>query len=141
MPEARVDLDVVGAAKRVDRPVASGDGVDPRLVGPKRELVAPVDAFLVPPVVIRDVQPSADVCDIGVGEVADELAERVRAPGAIRVRERNDLGVGLAHRAVLRRDLAAAGVADHPRACGLRERLGPVRGCVRRHDDLEALPG
>ena len=49
--EARVDLDVVGAAHGVDRAVAAGDRVEPRLGGAHAHLVAPVHALLVPPVV------------------------------------------------------------------------------------------
>ena len=47
MPEARVDLDVVRAAHRVDRAVAAGDGAELRLGGAQRHLVAPVEPLLV----------------------------------------------------------------------------------------------
>ena len=47
VPEARVDLDVVLAAQRVDRAVAAGDRAELRLGHAHRELVAPVDALLV----------------------------------------------------------------------------------------------
>ena len=78
--EARVDLDVVLAPHRVDRAVAAGDGVEPRLVGSERELVAPVDAFLVATVVRLDVQPAADIRDVGIGKVARRACAARRAP-------------------------------------------------------------
>ena len=51
--EARVDLDVVGAAHRVDRAVAAGDRAEPRLGAAHAHLVPPVDALLVPAVGAR----------------------------------------------------------------------------------------
>ena len=116
MAEARIDLDVVGAADCVDRAVAAGDGVEPRLVRAQRELVAPVDAFLVPAVVGLDVESAADIRDVGIGEVAHELAQRIGLPRAVRVGERDDVAVGLANGAVLRRNLARRA------GCGSRAR-------------------
>ena len=141
MSEARIDLDVVVTAHRVDRAVAAGDRVETRLVCAQRELVAPVDAFLVAPVVRLDVQPAADVGDVRIGEVADELAKCIGLPGAVRVGERDDLGVRVAHGAVLRGDLAAALVADHARAGRRSELLRAVGRGVRGDDELELLAG
>ena len=139
VPEAGIDLGVVGAAQRVDRAVAGRDRAEPRLSVPRHELVAPVDAFLVRAVRGLEPEAPADVRDVRVGEVADELAQRVGRPRRVRVGEGDDVGVGRAHRGVLRRDLAAARVPDHARAGRLRERLGAVRGSVGGDDELEQL--
>ncbi len=96
--EAGIDLDVLRAAHSVDRSVAAGDRVEARLVCAQRELVTPVDALLVRAVAVRDVQSAADVRDVGIGEVADEHAQRRGLPGAVRVGECDDLGVSLAAR-------------------------------------------
>ena len=49
VPEARIDLDVVRPAERVDRAVAGRDRAEPRLGLAGHELIAPVDALLVLP--------------------------------------------------------------------------------------------
>ena len=103
------------------------------------ELVAPVDALPVRAVRRLEPQPAADVRDARIGEVADELAQRVGSPRRVRVGEGDDLRLGRAHRGVLGRDLAAARVPDHPRARRLRELLGPVGGGVGGDDELEQL--
>ena len=137
--EARVDLEIVLAAHRVDRAVAAGDGVDARLVGAQRQLEAPVQALLVAAVAGLEVEPPADVRDVRVGEGADELPQRVGRPRAVRVGEGDDVALRLAHGAVLCGHLAAARIADHARAGGLGELLRPVGGGVGGDDDLEAV--
>src|SRR5205814_1201322 len=99
-------LDVVGSAYRVDRAVAARDRAEPRLALAQPELIAPVDAFLVRPVLALKLHLPADVGDVGVGEAANELAQCVRSPGGVRVAERDDLAFGLADRAVHRRELS-----------------------------------
>ena len=113
--------------------------MEPRFVGSQRELVAPVDALLVAAVLGLEVRPARDVADIRVGEVPDELAERVGRPCRVRVGESHDVGRGLAHRSVLRGHLAAARIADHPGAARLRELVGAVARSVRGDHDLELL--
>ena len=51
---------------------------------------------------------AADVRDVLVGEVADELAQRVRRPLRVRVGERDDVARALADGVVQRGELAAA---------------------------------
>src|SRR3954467_862565 len=131
MAESRIDLDVFGAPHCVDRAVAARDGVEARLVGAKSELVSPVDALLVSPVLGDDIQAAADVGDRRIREVSDELAERTGLPCAVRVGEGHDLGVYLAHRIVLRGDLPTAWITDDAGAGRLRKRFGPIRGRVR----------
>src|SRR5215210_2339555 len=87
---------------------------------------------------------AADVRDVEIGEVANELGESVWFPLRVRVRERDDVGVGSTNRQVLRGDLAAARAPQQPHArlaCGHRvdERISGVCGCVRRDDDLESV--
>ena len=107
----------------------------------RHELVAPVDAFLVRAVRRLEPQAPADVRDRRVGEVADELAQRVGRPRRVRVGECHDVGVGRAHRGVLRRDLAAARVPDHARAGRLGQLLGAVGGRIGGDDELSSSGG
>ena len=86
-----------------------------------------------------EVEPSADVRDVRVGEGADELPERVGRPGAVRVGEGDDVALRLADGAVLRGHLAAARIADHAGAGGLGELLRPVGGRVGGDDDLDPV--
>ena len=51
----------------------------------QRELVSPVDAFLVRAVRRFKPQTAADVRDTWIGEVADELPQSVGGPGGVRV--------------------------------------------------------
>ena len=142
MAPLRVDLDVVGAADRVDRAVAAGDRAEPRLRQPLRHLVAPVDALAVRPVGRLEDELPADVGDVRVGEVRDEPAQRVGSPGRVRVGEGEDLAVRLAHGPVLRRDLAAARVDDQPNAAvaeALDELVRAIGGGIGRDDELELL--
>ena len=113
VPEARVDLDVVGAAHRVDRAVAAGDRAEPRLGGAHGQLVAPVDALAVRAVRALEPQPPADVRDLRVGERAHERRSASGAQVAFASEKARISPLGLAHGAVLRGDLAAARVADH----------------------------
>ncbi len=138
--EARVDLDVVGAAQGIDRAVAAGDGAELRLGRTLLHLVAPVDALLVAAVGVQDAQLPTDVGDLGVREHAHEGAQRIGRPGAVRVGERDDLTVGLPHRAVLRRNLAPARIRDHLHARELEgDLLGAVGRGVGADDDLQLL--
>ena len=140
MAEARVDLDVVGSAHRIDRAVAAGDGAELRLGGTLLHLVGPVDAFLVSALGVEDAQLPADVRDLRIGEGAHERPQRVRRPGAVGVGERDDLAVRLAHRAVLCSDLATAWIRDHLHAGKLQcDLLGAVRRRVGADDDLQLV--
>ena len=137
----RVDLDVVGPAHRVDRAVAAGDRTEPRLGLALRQLVAPVEALLVRAVGGLEHEPPADVGDIRVGEVGDELPKRVGCPGRVRVGEGEDLAAGLAHGPVLGGDLAAARVHDQPHAVSeaLDQLVRAVGRGVGGDDDLELV--
>ena len=137
----RVDLDVVRPAHGVDRAVAAGDRAEPRLGLALRQLVAPVEALAVRAVGRLEHEPSADVGDVGVGEVGDELPERIGRPGRVRVGEGDDLAAGLAHGPVLGGDLAAARVDDQPHAVAeaLDELVRAVGRGVGGDDDLELV--
>ena len=145
--EARVDLDVVGPAHGVDRPVPAGDRAERRLLLAQPGLEAPVDAFAVVPGGVGQDEPPADVRDVRIGEGADEQAERVRRPHRVRVAERDDLGGALAHRPVLGRHLAAARAAQQPHArLARRDRLDELvravaGGIGRDHDARAAQAG
>ena len=144
MTEARVDLDVVGPAHRIDGAVATGDRAERGLLRAQPRLEAPVDALAVRAGRVGQDQPAADVRDLGVGERANQLGERVRRPRRIGVGERQDLAVRLANRPVLRGDLAGARAANQPYA-GLagHDRLDQLVGAivrrVRGDDDLEPV--
>jgi hypothetical protein len=137
--EARIDLGVVRPAQRIDGAVAGRDRAEPRLSLARHELVAPVDALLVRAVGRLEPQAAADVRDSRIREVADELPQRIRRPGRVRVGEGDHLRLRRPDRRVLGSDLAAARVPDHPGAGGLRELLGPVGGGVGGDDELEQL--
>jgi hypothetical protein len=140
--EARVDVHVVLASQRVDRAVPARHGVQARLRLPEPELVPPVGAFAVRAVRALEPQPAADVGDLGIGEVADEPAQRVGRPGAVRVREGDDLAPGLRHGVVLRRHLPAARRTHEPHPAlpvGADEVVGAVGRRVGDHDELELL--
>ena len=141
MAPLRVDLDVVRAAHRVDRAVAARDRAEPRLGLALRQLVAPVDALAVGAVGRLEHEPPAHVRDLRVGEVGDELPQRVGSPRRVRVGEGDDLARRLAHGAVLSRDLAAARVDDqaHAVAEALDELVRAVGGGVRGDDELELV--
>ena len=140
VPEARVDLDVVAAAHGVDRAVAARDRAEPRLGAAHAHLVAPVEAFAVRAVGLQDLQLAADVRDVGIGEDADELPQRVGRPRRVRIREGHDLAVGLADGPVLRGHLAAARVRDHDDARVLQgDLLGAVGRRIGRDDDLQLV--
>ena len=129
---ARIDLDVVSAPERVDRSVPAGDRAEPRLLLAQPELVAPVEPLAVRARCILETKASADIGDVGIGEVGDEPAERVGRPGRVRVRERDDLGRRLANRAILRRDLAAAWAVEQPDPLlAMRRRPRRARSCGR----------
>ncbi len=140
--EPRVDLDVVGPAHGVDRPVPAGDRAERRLLLAQPGLEPPVDAFAVVPGGVGQDEPPADVRDVRIGEGADEQAERVRRPHRVRVAERDDLGGALAHRPVLRRHLAAARAAQQPHSrLARRDRLDQlvraVAGGIGRDHDVQ----
>ena len=117
VPEARVDLDVVGAAHRVDRAVAAGDRAEPRL---RRAHARARSASRAPSLF----EPSAawscswpqTYATSGSANVRTSLRSASGAHVAFASENATISPLGLAHRAVLRRDLAAARVADHARA-------------------------
>ena len=141
MTPLRVDLDVVRPAHGVDRAVPARDRAEPRLGLALRQLVAPVDALLVRAVGSLEHEPPADVGDVRVGEVGDELPQRVGRPGRVRVGEGEDLAARLAHGPVLGGDLAAARVHDQPHAISeaLDELVRAVGRGVGGDDDLEPV--
>src|SRR5205807_916864 len=93
--EAGVDLDVVRATDRVDRAVPPGNRAELRLLFAQPGLEPPVDTLAVRSLRVGEHQPPADVGDVGVRKRADELGERVRSPGRVRVREDDDLAARL----------------------------------------------
>ena len=139
----RVDLDVVGAPHRVDRAVAARDRAEPRLRLALHHLVTPVEALAVGAVGRLEHELAADVRDLRVGEVRDELSKRIRRPGCVRVGERDDLARGLAHGSVLRRHLAPARVDDQAHAVAepLDQLVRPVGRRVGGDDELELVGG
>ena len=144
--EPRVDLDVVGAAHGVDRTVPARDRAERRLLLAEPRLQAPVDPFPVRALRVGQHETPADVGDGRVGEAADEPPERVGRPGRVRVREGDDLALGLAHRPVLGGDLPAAGAAEQADrgargGDGLDEPVGAVLGGVGGDHDLDPLGG
>src|SRR6266536_3739750 len=142
VPEARVDVDVVLAADRVDGAVAAGDRAEVGLVLTEPDLEPPVDALAVRSVWLLEHDLAADVRNLRVGEAADQLAERVRRPGRVRVGEDEDLAARLWDGVVLSRDLPAAGAADqpHPRFA-FDELVRTVVGGIGCDDDLELVRG
>ena len=144
--EARVDLDVVGAAHGVHGAVAAGDRAERGLLRAQPGLESPVDPLAVRAGCVGEHEAPAHVGDVGIGERAHELRERVGCPGRVGVGEGDDLPGRLAHRPVLRRDLPAARAADqaHTRlACreGGDELVGAVARRVRGDNDLEPVGG
>ena len=141
MAPLRIDLDVVRPAHGVDRAVAAGDRAEPRLRLALHELVAPVEALLVRAVGRLQHEPAADVRDLGIREVGDQVSQRVGRPGRVCVREGDDLAARLAHGPVLGGHLAAARVHDqaHAVAEALHELVRAVGGGVGGDDELELV--
>ncbi len=108
VPEARIELHVVGTPDGVDRPDASGDRSKARFVSTQPPLEPRVDPLAVRPVGLLVEVPPADVGDFRIRKVADELAQGVFAPARVRVGEREDLAARRANSAVLRGRLAGA---------------------------------
>ena len=136
----RVDLDVGLAPRGVDRAVAAGHRVQPRLQRAQRHLVAPVQPLLVRPAVVDEPHLAAGVADLRVGERGDEHAQRVGLPRAVGVREGDDLRARAGDRLVLGADLAAALELEHvvgAGAAGLEH--GPVGRAVAGDDDPQPL--
>ena len=111
---------------------------------PHPELVAPVERLAARPVGPLELEPAADVADVGIGEAADELPERIGSPGRVRVRERHHLARQVGDDCVLRGRLALARPARDAdpriaRGQGFDRRVGAVRGSVRGDDDLESV--
>src|SRR5262245_10619149 len=106
--ESRIELEVVGASDRVDRPDSAGDRTDPRLVPPQPALESRVEPLPVRALGLLVEMPAADVRDGRVGEVAHELAQRIRPPVRVRIREGEDLAGRRTHGAVLGSRLPAA---------------------------------
>ena len=84
---------------------------------------------------------AAGVAHAGVGgESADERASGAGLPQCVRVGERDDLPVRLAHGGVLRADLAAAGELQDEIGTGVSRPLRRrVRAAVARDDQLKQL--
>jgi hypothetical protein len=144
--ELGVVLDVRLAAHRVDRPVAGGDRARRRLLLSHPHLVAPVETLQVGAVGALEAELARDVADLRVGQIADELAQRVGLPLRVRVGEREHVALGLAHRPVLGGDLSLSRAAQEPDAwLALRDLLDdlvrPVGGAVGGDDDLELVHG
>ena len=144
VPELRVVLHVRLPLHGVDGAVARSDRAGGRLLLAHPHLVPPVRALHVRAVRALEAKLPADVADLLVGEVADELAQRVRLPLAVRVGEREDVARRLAHRAVLGRDLALARALqeEDARILGRQltdDRVGEIRRAIGRDHDLEAL--
>src|SRR6185503_19747455 len=64
VPEARVDLDVVGPAHGVDGSVPACDRAGGRLAPAQPELVAPVETLTVRPLRLAEGDPAGDVPDL-----------------------------------------------------------------------------
>ncbi len=136
--------DVVRASHGVDRAVAAGDRAERGLARPEPQLVAPVDAFPVRSVRALEAELAADVGDVLVGEVADELAQRVGRPRRVRVGEGDDVARALGHRTVQRGELAAARQREQAdaRIVGgtlLHDLVRAVGRAVGDDEDLELL--
>src|SRR3970282_1129911 len=78
--ELRVVLDVRLAPARVDRAVAGGDRAAGGLLLAHPDLVPPVETLQILAVGALEPELPAHVADLGIGEVADELTERIRLP-------------------------------------------------------------
>ena len=129
------------AADGVDRAVAGGDRGERRLLRAQPHLVAPVQALLVGPALVDELDVAAHVADARIGERLGQLGQRVRRPHRVGVRERDQLTGRGAHRRVLGADLAAARQLEHlVGAGGSRARRGLVTGAVDGDDHLEAIP-
>ena len=142
--EARVDVDVVGAPNGIDGAVAAGDRARLRLLLAEPRLHPPVGALDVRAVRSLEHEPAAAVGDLGIGERADELAQRVGRPRRIRVRERDDVGIRPRDGEVLCRNLPAARALEQRDARLARgdlpdDLVRAVRGRVGGDDDLEEL--
>ena len=142
--ELGIVLDVGVPAHGVDRAVAGGDRGTRGLLGSHPDLVPPVEALEVLAVRALEAELAADVPDLGVGEVARELAERVRLPLGVRVRERDHVARRLAHGAMLGGDLPAALALEQPdaRLAGgdlADDVVRPIGRAVGGDDDLEEL--
>src|SRR5439155_20896752 len=98
------------------RAVAARDRAERRLLLAQPRLQAPVHAFAIRSLGVLKDEASANVGDVGIGEGADELPQRVGSPGRVGVGEGEDLAARLAHGAVLGRDLAAARAAEEANA-------------------------
>jgi hypothetical protein len=107
---------------------------------PDGHLVAPVEALLVRGTRTVEANLPAHVAHAGVAERLDQAPQRVGAPVAVRVREREHLAARALHRGIERRHLAAAGELQDLVGAGLPRRLGrSVRGAVRRDDHLQPV--
>src|SRR5262249_60706912 len=73
--ETRVDLDVVCAANRVDRTDPACDRSKRRLIAAEPRLEAPVGPFAVRPVGSLVEVAATHVCNLRIGEVANEEPE------------------------------------------------------------------
>ena len=106
---------------------------------PHRHLVAPVETLPVRAVRRLEPQLPADVGHRGSAKGRTSRRSASGAQVALASEKATISELGLAHRAVLRRDLAAARVADHARAGRLGELVGAVGRGVGGDDDLEPV--
>ena len=121
-------------------PLPPGDRAERGLALAQPHLVAPVEALLVRAVVALEADLAADVGDVRVGEVAHELAQRVRRPGRVRVAEGEDLALGLADGAVHRRQLPAPlGLEQAHAVVAAHDLVRAVGRAVGGDDELELV--
>ena len=142
VPEARINVDVVRAAHGVDRADPAGDRAELRLVPAQPAFEAPVRPLAIRPLSGLVDARAAHIGDVGVRVVAHELAQRVRLPARVGVREREDLALRLADGPILGRDLSFSWAAQKPdarlsRRDSFDELVGAIRRGVRRDQDLE----
>ena len=129
VPEPGIELQIVGAAYRIDRPDPSSDRPDPRLIAPQPAFEARIEPFSVGALGLLVEMPAADVRNVRVGEIADEHAQRVGPPVRVRIRECEDIAARGSDGVILRRGLAPAWNAEqtHARIVGC-ERLDQFVG-------------
>ena len=137
-----IDLDVVGAAYRIDGAVGANQ---------RREIaLAPLHEFLVVPVRVlafSGVLPShhvdqlaADARDRRVREVADQFTDRIGSVHRVGIGKNENLGLRRFGDLILHRGLADSSEVtnQHPTSSeGLSDLRRPIGRSVRRDDDLD----
>src|SRR5581483_6969149 len=119
---------------------SGGHAGEPGLPLPHRHLVAPVEPLLIRRARAVESDLAADVSHPRLAEPRHQAPQRVRAPEAVRVGEREDLAARLLDGHVERGDLAAAREVQHLiRARGPGDLHRAVGRPVRRDHDLQPL--